>query len=206
MTHIKICGLKRDKDIDIVNRYKPDFAGFIIDFPKSHRSVTREEAKNLSAKVSSDIKKVGVFVNQPIENVISLLKDGTIDIAQLHGSESNDYIRQVQTETRKTVIKAFEIRSEADIEKACCSPADYLLLDQGKGGGKTFDWSLIKKKPDKPWFLAGGLSVENLDDALESVHPWAVDISSGVETNGFKDEKKIRQVIEITRNFQDGKE
>lgn len=200
MTKIKICGLRRSQDIMMANRYKPDFAGFIIDFPKSHRSITPEEATNLGLFLTEEIPIVGVFVDQPIEKVISLLKDGTIDIAQLHGNESPDYIKQVQDATGCGVIKAFEVKSEADIEEACKSPADYLLLDQGKGGGKTFDWSLIKQRPDKPWFLAGGLTVDNLKQAIDTVHPWGVDISSGVETDGVKDEEKIKQVIRIVRN------
>lgn len=200
MTKIKICGLRRSQDIMMANRYKPDFAGFIIDFPKSHRSVMPEEVTKLGSLLTEEIPIVGVFVDQPVEKVISLLKDGTIDIAQLHGNESPEYIKQVQDATGCGVIKAFEVKSEADIDKACKSPADYLLLDQGKGGGETFDWSLIKERLDKPWFLAGGLTVENLRQAIDTVHPWGVDISSGVETDGVKDEEKIQQVIRIVRN------
>lgn len=199
MTHIKICGIRRPEDIELVNRYRPDFVGFIIDFPKSHRSITLQEVRSLTKKLESGITKVGVFVNQPIEKVILLLKENTIDIAQLHGNESADYIRQVQKETGKEVIKAFEIHSEDDFKKALLSPADYLLLDQGKGGGTTFDWSLIKEIPDKPWFLAGGLSAENLRNAIKTIKPWGVDISSGVETDGCKDEKKIREVMKIVK-------
>ena len=201
MTHIKICGIRRPEDIELVNRYRPDFIGFIIDFPKSHRSVTPQEVENLTKNLESGVTKVGVFVNQPIEKAILLLNENTIDIAQLHGNESADYIRQVQKETGKKVIKAFEVKSEADIENALHSPADYLLLDQGKGGGKTFDWSLIKEIPDKPWFLAGGLSAENLKNAIETIKPWGVDISSGVETDGCKDEAKIREVMKIIKEL-----
>ncbi len=199
MTKIKICGLRRSQDIMMANRYKPDFAGFIIDFPKSHRSIIHEEATKLGSFLTEEIPIVGVFVDQPIEKVISLLKDGTIDIAQLHGNESPDYIKQVQDATGCGVIKAFEVKSEADIEEACKSPADYLLLDQGKGGGEAFDWSLIKQRPDKPWFLAGGLTVDNLQQAIDTVHPWGVDISSGVETDGVKDEEKVKEVVSIVR-------
>ena len=199
MTHIKICGIRRPEDIELVNRYMPDFIGFIIDFPKSHRSVTPQKVENLTKNLESGITKVGVFVNQPIGKVILLLKENIIDIAQLHGNESADYIRQVQKETGKKVIKAFEIHSEDDFKKALHSPADYLLLDQGKGGGKTFDWSLIKEIPDKPGFLAGGLSAENLKNAIKTIKPWGVDISSGVETDGCKDEKKIREVMKIVK-------
>ena len=199
MPEIKICGLRRPQDILIANRYKPDFAGFIINFPKSHRSISEQEVKNLRQNLDKSIPAVGVFVNQPVDKVIKLLKNGTIDIAQLHGTEGADYIRRVQSETGQQVIKAFEVRSEDDIKKALESPADYLLLDQGKGGGETFDWSLITEKIDRPWFLAGGLTVDNLQQAIDTVHPWGVDISSGVESNGVKDEEKVKEVVSIVR-------
>lgn len=199
MPEIKICGLRRPQDILIANRNKPDFVGFIIDFPKSHRSISGKEVKKLRENLDKSIPAVGVFVNQPVDKVIKLLKNGTIDIAQLHGTEGADYIRRVQSETGQQVIKAFEVRSEDDIKKALESPADYLLLDQGKGGGETFDWSLITEKIDRPWFLAGGLTVDNLQQAIDTVHPWGVDISSGVESNGVKDEEKVKEVVSIVR-------
>lgn len=199
MPKIKICGLRRPQDILIANRYKPDFAGFIIDFPKSHRSISGQEVKNLRQNLDHGIPAVGVFVDQPVQKVIDLLTDGTIDIAQLHGKESPEYINEVQKSTGKKVIKAFEVKSSEDIVSALESPADYLLLDQGKGGGETFDWSLITEKIDRPWFLAGGLTVDNLQQAIDTVHPWGVDISSGVETNGVKDEEKVKEVVSIVR-------
>lgn len=199
MPKIKICGLRRPQDILIANRYKPDFAGFIIDFPKSHRSISGQEVKNLRQNLDHGIPAVGVFVDQPVQKVIDLLTDGTIDIAQLHGKESPEYINEVQKSTGKKVIKAFEVKSSEDIVSALESPADYLLLDQGKGGGETFDWSLITEKIDRPWFLAGGLTVDNLQQAIDTVHPWGVDISSGVESNGVKDEEKVKEVVSIVR-------
>lgn len=199
MPKIKICGLRLPQDILIANRYKPDFAGFIIDFPKSHRSISGQEVKNLRQNLDHETPVVGVFVDQPMQKVIDLLNDGTIDFAQLHGKESPEYINEVQKSTGKTVIKAFEVKTSEDIERALESPADYLLLDQGKGGGETFDWSLITEKIDRPWFLAGGLTVDNLQQAIDTVHPWGVDISSGVETNGVKDEEKVKEVVSIVR-------
>lgn len=201
MPKIKICGLRRPQDIMMANSYRPDFAGFIIDFPKSHRSISGEEVADLRRKLNGQIPVVGVFVDQPAEKVIRLLKDGTIDIAQLHGKEDASYIRQVQRETGCQVIKAFEVKSSGDIDRALESPADYLLLDQGKGGGETFDWSLIHEKINRPWFLAGGLNADNLQQAIDTVHPWGVDISSGVETDGVKDEKKVKKVVSIIRGF-----
>ena len=201
MTKIKICGLRRSQDIMMANRYKPDFAGFIIDFPKSHRSITPEEATKLGSFLTEEIPIVGVFVDQPIEKVISLLKDGTIDIAQLHGNEPPDYIKQVQDATGCGVIKAFEVKSEADIEEACKSPADYLLLDQGKGGGETFDWSRLAEIK-RPYLLAGGLSPDNIAEAVEALHPYGVDVSSGVETDKLKDTEKMRRFVELVRETE----
>lgn len=199
MTRIKLCGLRRPEDIEMANEFEPDFVGFIIDFPKSHRSVTPQEAKNLATRLNPKIPRVGVFVNQPVEKVISLLNDSTIDIAQLHGSEPDEYIERVRGQTGKQVIKAFEISCEEDIERALHSPADYLLLDRGKGAGQAFDWGLIRKRIDRSWFLAGGLLAENLQEAIDAVHPWGLDMSSGIETDGFKDAAKIREVMEIVR-------
>lgn len=195
MAKIKICGLRRDQDIDIVNRYKPDYVGFIVDFPKSFRSISIEELKIFTRKLDSSINSVGVFVDEEINQVIECFK--YVDIVQLHGHESDDYIRIVQE--YGPVIKAFEIRSIEDINKALNSPADYILLDQGKGSGQTFDWSLIPSIT-RPFFLAGGITLENIENT-KNIHPYAIDVSSSVETNQIKDELKVKQMIEKGRNI-----
>lgn len=197
-TKIKICGLRRPEDIQYVNRAKPDFCGFIIDFPKSHRSLTKEQVRKLVQGLDKEIVPVGVFVNPPMELAEELLQEGTIRIAQLHGQESEEQIRYLQENTGKPVIKAFKIRSEEDVQQALKSSADYILLDQGYGSGKTFDWGLVPKI-DRPWFLAGGLTAENLPEAIERLHPWAVDLSSSVEVEGCKDEMLIRRTVEAVR-------
>ena len=200
-TKIKICGLKRPEDITYVNEAKPDYCGFIIEFPKSSRNVTGALVRELTAKLNPDIIPVGVFVNAAPERVEELLLDGTIHIAQLHGQEDEAYIRRIQKNTGHQVIKAFSVKTAQDIEKALKSPADYILLDQGGGGtGQTFDWSLIPEI-DRPFFLAGGLGVENLEKAVRTIHPYAVDLSSGVETDGWKNPVKIRQIIENVHAF-----
>ena len=140
-TRIKICGLTRLEDIQAVNEAKPDFAGFIVEFPKSRRSVTVEQLKALREKLDESILPVGVFVNAPVELPAQLLNEGTIALAQLHGQEDENYIRQLRIMTDQLLIKAFSIKTEADIEKAIRSEADYILLDQGAGGtGETFDY------------------------------------------------------------------
>ena len=143
-TKIKICGLRRREDILAVNEAKPDYCGFIIEFPRSFRSITADKVRELVRELSPKIRAVGVFVNAPIELVRDLLNDGTLALAQLHGQEDESYIRGLKKTVEKPVIKAFSVKTKEDIEKAILSPADYILLDQGGGGtGKTFDWSLI---------------------------------------------------------------
>ena len=200
-TRIKICGLTRMEDIQAVNEAKPDFAGFIVEFPKSRRNVTVEQLKALREKLDESILPVGVFVNAPVELPAQLLNEGTIALAQIHGQEDENYIRQLKTMTDQLLIKAFSIKTEADIEKAIRSEADYILLDQGSGGtGKTFDWSLIPEI-ERPFFLAGGIGALNMKQAIYEIRPYAVDLSSSVETEKWKDPKKIRQVVDIVRRI-----
>lgn len=198
-TKIKICGLRRREDILAVNEAKPDYCGFIIEFPRSFRSITEVQVRELVQELSAKISAVGVFVNAPIELVSGLLNDGTLALAQLHGQEDESYIRELKKITGKSVIKAFSVKTKEDIEKALISPADYILLDQGSGGtGKTFDWSLIPKIR-REFFLAGGIGAENLRQAIQEIRPYAVDLSSSVETDRWKDPVKIRQVVDIVK-------
>ena len=202
-TKIKICGLRRREDILAVNEAKPDYCGFIIEFPSSFRSVTADEVRELVKELDPEIRPVGVFVNAPMELVRTLLDDGTLALAQLHGQEDESYIRELKTYTDKLIIKAFSIKTEADIKKAIRSEADYILLDQGAGGtGETFDWSLVPAIK-RPWFLAGGLGCENLESAIHLLHPWAVDLSSSVETDGHKDPDKILEAVYAVRNIKE---
>ncbi len=189
MTKIKFCGLTRTGDIEAANELKPDYIGFVF-WPKSKRAVTAGEAKILKSKLDPSIKAVGVFVDEDMEAVKSLLDGGIIDIAQLHGHEDEDYINGLKKASGKPVIKAFRIRSEEDIRKAEASPADLVLLDAGMGDGVTFDWSLIKNA-GRPYFLAGGLDPDNAADAVRTLHPYALDVSSGIETDGLKDTNKM---------------
>lgn len=199
MTKIKICGLRRPEDIAYVNEAKPDFAGFIIDVPKSRRNVPREKVRELTALLSPEILPVGVFVNAPMETILSLVTDGTLKAVQLHGQESQSYLEELKKQVAVPLIRAFSIRSPEDLTEAEKSPADFVLLDNGAGGtGETFDWSLLSSF-DRPFFLAGGLRLENIAEAVSRFHPYALDLSSGVETDGYKDKEKIIAAVAAVR-------
>lgn len=197
MTRIKFCGLTRKCDIEAVNELGPEYIGFVF-WPRSKRVVTREQALELKAMLDPSIKAVGVFVDEDIEVVKSLLNDDIIDIAQLHGSEDGTYINDLKMSSGKPVIKAFKIRSEDDGRQAEESPADMVLLDSGMGTGKTFNWEIIKGVK-RPFFLAGGLAPDNAAEAIRELHPYALDVSSGIETEGIKDTKKMTDFYEAVR-------
>lgn len=199
MTKIKICGLFRPCDVDAVNAAQPDWCGFVLHFPKSHRSVTEEEARALKAKLNPGITAVGVFVDRPPQAVAKLLLEGTIEIAQLHGREDEQYLAALRELAPGFPIwKAFAVRSKQDIERAEQSSADLVLLDSGQGTGKPFDWSLVAGCR-RPFLLAGGLNPENLKKAVDTVHPYGIDLSSGVETKQKKDYDKIQAAVAAAR-------
>ena len=198
---IKICGLFRDIDIDYVNEAMPDYIGFV--FAKSRRQVSKEWAATMRSRLRSEITPVGVFVNESLANVAKLLNENIIDLAQLHGDENEPYIQELKSLTYKPIIKAVRVLSQDDIEAAQHTTADFLLFDNGPGGtGKSFNWSLVGKVKN-PFFLAGGLKVDNIEQAIAktTTRPYAVDLSSGVETDGIKDRAKI---IEIVRRMHHG--
>ena len=201
MAKLKICGLTCEQDIAAVNEVKPDFAGFVIEVPGRRRSLSTEQVKVLVKGLDKEILPVGVFVNAAPELPISLLRDGTLWAAQLHGDEDEDYIEKIQNMTGKPVIKAFSIKTPEDVQRALRSPADYILLDQGNGGtGETFDWELVPPVR-RPFFLAGGIGPENIRSAIATLHPWAVDLSSSLETDGKKDPAKIRQIARMVKEI-----
>ena len=200
---IKICGLTREEDIEAVNRILPDYIGFVF-FRKSHRYLTAEQAVALKKKLDPRIRAVGVFVDEEKEVVSNLLNHGIIDIAQLHGSEDEEYISSLREMTDKPLIRAFQIRSEDPsvigeiLKKAKESSADLVLIDSGAGSGKVFDWSILKDFP-RDYFLAGGLDAENVEEAVRRTGAWAVDVSSNVETDKRKDAKKMQAFVDAVR-------
>ena len=197
MVKIKICGLKRLEDIEIVNRYEPDYIGFV--FAESKRQVTHDLARRLKANLNSNITAVGVFVDSTEDEILKLYADGTIDMVQLHGDESEEFILNLKEKTnyKLKIINAIEMHDGIDITEYDNSKADYLLFDSGKGSGKTFDWNLMGKNLKKEFFIAGGLTSQNINEAIEQFNPYAVDLSSSLEVNGFKDENKIREIMEV---------
>ena len=199
---LKICGLSRPCDIEWVNDAGVDFAGFV--FARSRRQVSPEQAKQLHSMLKKEIPAVGVFVNETIETIVGLVEDGVIDWVQLHGQEDEAYINELKSKVSCPVIQAFSIRTKEDVLRARESCADYILLDQGGGGtGRTFDWSLLERSKaaenKTPFFLAGGLGVDNLEEAIRRTRPFAVDLSSSLETDGRKDAGKIREAVRIVR-------
>lgn len=204
-TKIKICGLSRDVDAEYVNESRPDYVGFIF-WPKSHRCISKETAVRLRGLIDQAIKTVGVFVDEDNEIIVDIAKSGAIDFIQLHGSESEESICYLKEKTGLPIIKAVKIKTGDEIICYNDSAVDYLLLDSGYGTGKPFEWSklLDSKLPvgeriNKPFFLAGGLGAHNLKDAIEQFQPYAVDLSSSVETDKIKDRQKIMEVVDIVR-------
>jgi phosphoribosylanthranilate isomerase len=203
VTKIKICGLIRREDIASVNRWLPDYVGFV--FSPSRRQVTPEQAGRLKAELDSRIKAVGVFVNEPVPLIAKLCRAGVIDAVQLHGDESETYIRKLKDQTNCPLIKAVRVRSAQQVLQSEKLSADLLLLDtyqkgQYGGSGETFDYSLIPNL-QKRYFLAGGLKNSNITGAIGKCNPYGIDISSGVETDGLKDDGKIRQIIRTVRSL-----
>ncbi len=200
MTRIKICGLKRQEDILYVNEAMPDYAGFIIHVPKSPRNVEAEALHQLAGRLKAGIIPVGVFVDADETFVASLLGTGVIRTAQLHGHEDDHYIARLKALAPEwaKIIKAFKVKGPEDVAAAQKCPADMILLDGGSGDGKVFDWSLLKNIC-RPYILAGGLNEKNMDKAINVLHPWGVDLSSGVETDGRKDREKICRIVKLVR-------
>lgn len=201
MVKIKLCGMFRDCDIDFVNEAKPDYIGFIVMFPKSHRNIDLETALRLKKRLSPEIKSVAVSVNAPIEAFAEFANSGAAELLQLHGSEDAEYIARLRGLTDAPIIKAVKVTSLADIEAAQALDADFLLLDSGTGSGRAFDHSLIdRSRITKPFFLAGGLTPENVRTAALELKPYAVDMSSGIETDKLKDREKILAAVRAVRN------
>lgn len=209
---IKICGLRREEDARYANEAKPDYAGMIL-AKGFRRSISAETARKIKAQLNPEICAVGVFVNDPVEEIVSFLNEGVIDLAQLHGQESEEDVMFIKASTGKQVIKALKLGEDPQVDRFLVeawldSSADYLLFDAGTGSGKIFDWSGLQELDaelggnwPKEFFLAGGLHPGNLREAFQALHPYAVDLSSGVETEGTKDLQKMRQAVQVVREL-----
>lgn len=205
-TKIKICGLRRIEDIGYVNILLPDYVGFIL-ADGFTRQIKRRQAEEFAKKLDNRIKRVGVFVNQPASVVAEYINSGIIQYVQLHGDEDNVYINKLMEciKTECGIIKAVRVREAADIKRAAEYNCSYLLLDaysgrQAGGTGITFDWTLVKNIK-KPFFLAGGISAGNVEEAVKTASPYAVDASSSMETEGYKDFNKMKEFTEAARRL-----
>lgn len=197
MTRVKLCGQPADCDVATINSLQPDYVGFILT-SRFRRYVAPERVLEIRRELSEQIQVVGVCVDEPVEYVAELLNSGTIDIAQLHGQEDHTYIDRLRAISHGPIIKAFKLQKPEDIALVNASTADYVLLDSGTGTGQTFDWSLIHDI-SLPFFLAGGLNPENVAEAVRKINPFGVDVSSGIETDGHKDSKKMTAFVNAVR-------
>lgn len=197
MTKIKLCGLSRLCDIEAVNELRPEYVGFVF-VNTSKRYISQEKAKELKKRLAPEIKTVGVFADKHPEQIAEICRKGIVDMVQLHGGENEAYIRRLKALMAQPVIRAFCIRTAKDADKAEKCSADYILLDSGAGSGTTFDWKLIQNV-ERPYFLAGGLHIGNIKKAVEQLNPYGVDVSSGVETDGWKDKRKMQALIAAVR-------
>lgn len=201
---VKLCGMFRDADMAAVLQAAPDMCGFIVNFPKSHRSVGEAELAWLAGRLvnaelqraaAAPIWRVGVFVDAPAADVVRIARDAALNLVQLHGHEDAAYVAALRAEAPQLgVIQAFRVRTAADVAAARESVADMVLLDSGQGTGERFDWSLLYNV-GRPFILAGGLSPENVADAVREVRPWGVDMSSGIETDKLKDPAKMKAAV-----------
>ena len=196
-TELKICGLSRLEDVIAVNRFGADYAGFVF-FKKSKRYIDPYKAGELIELLRSDIKSVGVFLDEPLDSVISAARISGVEMIQLHGHESEEYVEYVKRTLERPVIKAFKADEEGALERALNTSADYILIDSGAEKGKKFDWSILKDF-GRDYFLAGGLDPESVGEAISTLEPFAVDVSSGVETDGVKDAEKIEKFINAVK-------
>lgn len=212
MAQIKLCGLKRQSDIEAANELKPEYIGFVL-WEKSSRYVSRDEALLLKKALLPGIKAVGVFVDEEVSNVAALLNDEVIDIAQLHGHEDGSYIERLkEISPGCQIIKALKVRDKEsllqELDGFSLESPDFFLLDSGTGSGQSFNWEILQspevtdklKDLSKGWFLAGGLDAANVAAAIEKLRPMAVDVSSGIETEGKKDPDKMREFVREARS------
>jgi len=203
LVKVKICGLRRKEDIEYANELKPDYVGFV--FAKSKRQIEVEQALYLISFLDKEIKTVGVFVNEPVENALKIAQTLNLDVLQFHGDETQDYIDNFKN---FTVWKAIRIKDKEDLEKTKEFKVNSFVFDtltknEYGGTGKTFNWKVLKgMELNVPIILAGGLNENNVEEAIKIVDPYAVDVSSGVETEGYKDFKKLKSFIEKVRGIR----
>lgn len=209
MVKVKICGLRRVEDIIAVSRHKADFAGFV--FAPSKRKVSPELARALRKSLKDPVRAVGVFVDMPVSEVAAIAEWCGMDVIQLHGNEDTRTVQTLRTmlPSRYEIWKAVHVRTTEDIMAAAALGVDRLVLDTyspdaAGGTGATFNWKLIQNcNIPLPYFLAGGLEAQNVAEAIRLVHPYGVDVSTGVEIDDVKSEPRIEQFIRTVREMEE---
>ena len=196
MARVKICGINSPEDVEIVNELKPDYVSFA--FYKNKRQVTYEKARKLKQLLDKDIRVIGVFVDENTNVVASAANDDLLDVIEFHGNEGPGEIERIKAFTEKPIIQGFRIRSRADVELALDSHADSILMYSDSESGIPMDWKLLMNVT-RPYFLAGGLNADNIEKAIKICHPFAVSVTTGVETDGIKDREKMAAFIKIAR-------
>ena len=199
MTKVKLCGLSHESDIAAVNKLKPDLVGFVF-AKKSKRYVSPEQAAALKSLLAPGILAAGVFVNEPVEAVAELLDRGVIDVAQLHGSEDDDYIARLRALTGKPIFRAFKVKSEAQKHKSQALEADALHFTTDIWSSGVVLVGLLCVQASE--YLPADSSfrgILHMADAIAALHPYGVDVSSGIETDGVKDKVKIAVFISAAR-------
>lgn len=200
MVKVKICGICHEAEIGIMNELNPDYVGFVF-ITKSRYFIAPEHAGMLRSKLRKGIQTVGVFANETLRNVALSVDVAGLNMVQLHGDETGEYVAALREYIRCPIMKVYKVSKPIDAERGMFTTADYPMLDGGNAGdGKTFDWSLIGRVRKK-FFLSGGLTPENVTEAL-ALQPFAVNVCSGVEANRVKDYKKVMKFIAAVRSFK----
>ena len=205
MTKVKVCGITREIEINIMNELMPDYVGFVFE-TRSRHFISPQFAGNLRSKLKRGIKSVGVFANSSLQNVAMAIEIAGLDMVQLHGDETAEYIAALREYIHCPIMKVIKISQPIDADKAMYSTADFVMLDGGRAGhGKSFDWSLLGAVRRK-YFLSGGLTPDNIVEALQvSSSPFGVNASSGLESNNVKDFRKVMKFILAVREYNKGK-
>ena len=202
MAKVKICGISHDVEIGIMNELMPDYVGFNF-CSKSKRFIAPEHAGLLRSKLKKGIKSVGVFENAKLDQVALTVETAGLDMVQLRGHETGEYIAVLREYIKCPIIRAFRVSTSMEAERAMYTTADYVMLDSGTGSGTKFDWGMIGSSKRRPYFLKGGLNPDNIQQALElSPQPYALDVSTGVESGSLKDYRKVMKFLQAVRSFK----
>lgn len=201
---IKFCGIRREEDVQFCNVVEPDYMGLILS-KGFRRSVSPQDGRNLVKKAHSYIRSVGVFVNASADEIADVVRRVSVDVIQLHGNETPEEVFRIGRLTKRPVWKTIRTKTPDTLKQASAYQADRLVIEGyaagvAGGAGLTADWGMIQEnRPSGLFFLAGGLTPENVTEAIGTVQPYGVDLSSGIETDGVKDFEKMKEIIKLVR-------